>query len=228
MKLRERLGSRDCIERMRGDVLLRGCSGRLAARVRGDLGVRWHSRSDYRRSLEGKEMTRVKSTTQVGQKRSQKRALASLARATQPGGHRARGRRGEGLASARDRQRLLERNTAERERVERMIAGVEVPVERRAHGRESRVLEYIPDSLQPGHDGPGHRYAHGPRAMQPASCPVCGDGRIVTDEVMHGGTLRVSECLHCEHRWTRRPKGRWVELGTTMSRGGRSRVNQAL
>ncbi len=166
-------------------------------------------------------MTRVKSTTQIGQERSQNRTRASFARTTQPGGYRARGRRGEGLASARDRQRLRERNKAERERVEGMIASLEIPVERRADGRESRVLEYMPDSIQLGH-------GHGLRAMQPASCPVCGDGGIVTDEVMHGGTLRVSECLHCEHRWTRRPKGRWVELGTTMSRGGRPRANQAL
>jgi len=174
-------------------------------------------------------MTRVKSTAQIGQERSQNRTLTSLARSKQSGGHRARGRRGEGLASARDRQRMRERNTAERERVEGMIASMEVPVERRAHGRESRVLEYMPDSIQLGH-GPGDRYVHGHelRAMQSAGCPVCGDGRIVTDDVMHGGTLRVSECLHCEHRWTRRPKGRWVELGTTMSRGGRPRANQAL
>ena len=176
-------------------------------------------------------MTRVKSTTQIGQERSQNRTRASFARTTQPGGYRARGRRGEGLASARDRQGLRERNKAERERVEGMIASLEIPVERRADGRESRVLEYMPDSIQLGHGhGLGHRPGpgHGLRAMQPASCPVCGDGGIVTDEVMHGGTLRVSECLHCEHRWTRRPKGRWVELGTTMSRGGRPRANQAL
>ena len=178
-------------------------------------------------------MTRVKSTTQIGQERSQNRTRASFAHTTQPGGYRARGRRGEGLASARDRQRLRERNKAERERVEGMIASVEIPVERRADGRESQVLEYMPDSIQLGHGhghGLGHRPGpgHGLRATQPASCPVCGDGGIVTDEVMHGGTLRVSECLHCEHRWTRRPKGRWVELGTTMSRGGRPRANQAL
>ena len=206
-----------------------GCSKRLVARGRGDLGLRWRSRSDYSRSLEGKEMTRVKSMTQIGRERSQNRTKARLARSTQSGGHRARGRRGEALASARDRQRLRERNTAERERVEGVIASAEVPVERRTHGRESRVLEYTPDSIQLGR-GLGDRrgYGHGLRAMQPTGCPVCGDGRIVTDEVMHGGTLRVSECLHCEHRWTRRPKGRWVELGTTMSRGGRPRANQAL
>jgi hypothetical protein len=160
-------------------------------------------------------MTRVKSTTHISRGRSPNRTLAGFARSTPLAGHRARGRRGEGLASARDRQRLRERKTAERDRVEGMIAGVEIPVERRAHGRESRVLEYTPVSMQPGL-----------RAMQPAGCPVCGDGRIVSDEVMHGGTLRVSECLHCEHRWTQRPKGRWVELGTTMSRAGRPRANQ--
>ncbi|MCH8883229.1 MAG: 50S ribosomal protein L4 [SAR324 cluster bacterium] len=45
--------------------------------------------------------------------------------------------------------------------------------------------------------------------------------KIVSDEVMHGGTLRMWECLHCEHRWTSRPKGRWVELGARMTRATR-------
>jgi hypothetical protein len=57
-----------------------------------------------------------------------------------------------------------------------------------------------------------------PALETPSSCPVCGQGRIASDEVMHGGTLQVSECLDCEHRWTQRPDGRWFELGARMSR----------
>jgi hypothetical protein len=40
----------------------------------------------------------------------------------------------------------------------------------------------------------------------------------VRDEVIHGGVLEMSECLDCEHRWTTRPEGRWIELGARMSR----------
>jgi hypothetical protein len=153
-------------------------------------------------------MTRVKSTAQVNKERSQKRSQAGFTRAAPATGKRPRGRRGESLASPRDRQRLRERNLAERERVEGMLADVPVVVERRTHRRE-------PISL----------YAQ-PRlwAVQPDGCPVCSDERVVTDEVMHGGRLRMSECLHCEHRWTQRPKGHWVELGATMNRARRPRA----
>lgn len=106
---------------------------------------------------------------------------------------------------------------AERERVAGMIASVAISVERRAHRRDRVVSEYTPLSL------PLEL-----RALPPAGCPVCGDGRIVTDEVMHGGTLRVLECVHCEHRWTQRPKGRWVELGARMNRAGRPGASQAV
>jgi hypothetical protein len=162
-------------------------------------------------------MARFKSTTHIGKEQSQTkiRTPGRFARSTPPGGIRARGRRGEGLASARDRQRLRERNMAERDRVEGMIASLPIPVERRAHRRESPGSDYTPDSV-----------SSGLRIAQAAGCPVCGDGRIVTDEVIHRGTLRVSECLHCEHRWTERPKGRWVELGTRMNRSVRPRAIQ--
>jgi hypothetical protein len=165
-------------------------------------------------------MVRFKSTVRIGRNRSQtqaeRRTAESFARSTTPGGVRARGRRGESLASARDRQRLRERNRAERARVEGMIAGQPIPVERRAHGREALASEYKPLAasfeLRPAQAG----------------CPICGDDKIVTDEVMHGGTLCVSECLHCEHRWTQRPKGRWVELGRRMNRSARPRAIQAV
>ena len=162
-------------------------------------------------------MTRVKSTTQISKERSQNRIKTNFARSTPPAGLRARGRRGEGLTSARDRQRLRERKTAERDRVEGMTASAALPVDRRARSREAGVPQCTP-----------HPLPSGLRAVQPVGCPVCGDGRIVTDEVMHGGTLRVLECLHCEHRWTQRPKGRWVELGARMNRAGRPRALQAV
>lgn len=161
-------------------------------------------------------MARFESTTQIGNEQSQtrtrhpNRTSGGFGRPTKSGGIRARGRRGEALASARDRQRLRERNQAERERVERMIASVPLPSERRAGGRASFGSENMPDAV-----------SFGLHSAQAATCPVCSDDRIVTDEVMHGGTLRVSECLHCEHRWTQRPKGRWVELGTRMNRAVR-------
>jgi hypothetical protein len=167
-------------------------------------------------------MARFKSTVRIGgdQSRTQihakRRTAESFTRSTPPGGLRARGRRGESLASARDRQRLRERNRSERERVEGMIASQPIPVERRAHGREALASEYKPLAA-----------SFGLRAAQ-AGCPICGDGRIVTDEVMHGGTLRVSECLHCEHRWTQRPKERWVELGRRMNRSARPRAIHAV
>jgi hypothetical protein len=167
-------------------------------------------------------MNRAKSTTPSSSENnrpSQIRSPASFVRSGQPGGIRARGRRGESLASARDRLRLRERNQAERERVEGMLAGAAVPIERRAHSRESIDIGYnrFPIGLPAGL-----------RAVQPAGCPVCGDSRTVSDEVMHGGMLRVSECLHCEHRWTRRPKARWAELGANMNRTGRPQALESV
>ena len=117
---------------------------------------------------------------------------------------RARGRRGEQLTSARDRQRLREREAAERDRVERMLANTPVSPDRRR-----------------GLRAPGGAFKQaGLRIVEPTTCPICGDARVVTDEVMHCGTLRLAECLQCEHRWTERPERRWVELGARMNGGG--------
>ena len=162
-------------------------------------------------------ITTVKPTIQVSEESSRNRALASFARSARPVEFRARGRRGESLGSARDRRRLRERNAAERERVEEIVASAAVPVERRAHRRESAIPEPRPDSTLVRPQAVVRLHA-----VQPRHCPVCGDDKIVSDEVMHGGRLGVSECLHCEHRWTQRPKGRWAELGARMNRTGRS------
>ena len=168
---------------------------------------------------------RIKSTTHIGNGsnggdgQSANRKPASFARSAKPAGLRARGRRGESLASARDRQRLRERNVAERERVERVMASGAVPLERRTHGRESAIHGYE-EALPVG--------LRAVPPMPPMGCPVCGDGRTVTDEVMHGGTLHVLECLHCEHRWTERPRARWVELGARMNRTGHLRALESV
>jgi len=170
-------------------------------------------------------MNRAKSTTPSSNENnrpSQNRSPASFVRSGQPGGIRARGRRGESLASARDRLRLRERNQAERERVEGMLASVAVPIERRAHSRKCR------ESIDIGYKRLSLGLPAGLRAVQPMGCPVCGDNRTVTDEVMHGGTLRVSECLHCEHRWTQRPTARWAELGANMNRTGRPQALESV
>ncbi len=158
-------------------------------------------------------MMRIQSTTPARGDSIQgrpHRAPANSARPASSAGTGARrGRWGESLASSRDRKRLFERNTAERERVEGVVAGVAVPVERRAHRRESAGPEAAQTRLQLNdrlHE------------LEFAGCRVCGDDRVVADEVMHGGTLRVLECLHCEHRWTQRPKARWVDLGARMNR----------
>jgi hypothetical protein len=34
-------------------------------------------------------------------------------------------------------------------------------------------------------------------------CRVCGSARIVVDEVVGHGALRLAECVRCRHRWTR-------------------------
>jgi hypothetical protein len=94
-----------------------------------------------------------------------------------------------------------------------MLASAAAPIERRARDRDSASEDAI------FHARPSRL-----RALQPAGCPVCGDDRIVTDEVMYGGRLRISECLHCDHRWTQRPKGHWVELGARMNRDWRPRA----
>ena len=135
-------------------------------------------------------------------------AAPDFGRSSEPGSLRARGRRGEALASARDRQRLREREIAERGRVEGMFASAPLFVDRRTNLRVS----------DGGYSAPRLRM------LESAACPICGDGRIVSDEVNHAGRLRVSECLHCDHRWTQRLQGRWAELGARMSGGVRPRA----
>jgi hypothetical protein len=88
-------------------------------------------------------------------------------------------------------------------------------------------------------------------SVQGRACPVCASRKVVSDEVAHinaaddakqgakgggkegakggakgrtmGVTLRLSECLHCDHRWTERIRGPWSELGQRMSGGARRR-----
>ncbi len=151
------------------------------------------------------ETSRTDPPIHVNTSRSSTRAASKFARQSQPPrGQRARGRRGESLASPRDRDRLRERNAAERARVEGILANSPVALERRARPRNESPAPVEPLRLR--------------AVSTPTACPVCGDGRVVTDEVMHSGTLRMSECLHCEHRWTHRPRARWVELGARMNR----------
>jgi hypothetical protein len=34
------------------------------------------------------------------------------------------------------------------------------------------------------------------------ACVVCGSRNVRTDAVEHDGWLALSECAHCDHRWT--------------------------
>ncbi len=119
------------------------------------------------------------------------------------------------LASARDRQRLRERSAQERERVEKMLAST-------------------PDSVEPPTgwatltDVPGSRTPPTPHTLVPVGCPVCGATQILFDEVMQLGTLRLSECSRCDHRWTHRSRERWAEVGATMNRPVRSNTLRAV
>jgi len=111
-----------------------------------------------------------------------------------------RGGSGRGLASAHDRQRLRERNLAERKRVERMFESVPSPDER----PEMRPASPVPaQSVNPL------------LARLAPSCPVCGSDRLVLDEVRHGGMLGLAECLRCDFLWTES----WTEQRTPPRRG---------
>jgi hypothetical protein len=95
-----------------------------------------------------------------------------------------------------------------------MLAAAPVPIDRlldRPHDRPHDLPYGDREGLQPLL-----------RAVEPATCPVCRQAKVVTDEVMHTGILRVSECLHCEHRWTERPRRRWSDIGASMGRRGYS------
>lgn len=137
---------------------------------------------------------------------------------------------GRSLGSDRDRQRLQERNAAERSRVERMLAegpsslgaSFSLPTQPPARWNSSHPVVTPPVSTRPSRS----RLRARPTTQTAArgwACPVCASGKVVSDEVAHGGTLRLSECLHCDHRWTERTRARWSELGHRMSGGERRR-----
>ena len=44
-------------------------------------------------------------------------------------------------------------------------------------------------------------------------CSICGSQAVVCDEVLGEPTLRLGECLRCEHRWTW-PVGTLVALAS--------------
>jgi len=121
------------------------------------------------------------------------------------------------LASARDRERLRERNRRERERVEKMLEATPFSIEELGAIPDDRLTEFSIDragvrelrSIQP-------RNQPHERAM--CGCPICGESRIVSDEVVQLGMLRLSQCLRCEHRWTARGPDRWAEVGAPMKR----------
>jgi len=155
-------------------------------------------------------MTRYETTTPTAkpatQEPSPKRAKVSRRRSSRKRRHSANAYLAVAgsLGSARDRQHLRERNAAERIRVERMLAESPGSV-----GARSTTLRVVPPVAARG-------------------CPVCASTKVVSDEVAHSGrhagTLRLSECLHCDHRWTERTRGRWTELGGTMGRAVRWRA----
>lgn len=119
------------------------------------------------------------------------------------------------LASARDRQRLAERNARERERVEKVLATAPAPLEAPVDWARERFGS-VANASTPSVRG---------RTLP--SCPVCGSTRVSGDEVVQLGTLRLSECLHCEHRWTQRGPDRWAELGASMHRKTRRRMQRS-
>ena len=41
-----------------------------------------------------------------------------------------------------------------------------------------------------------------PRKHVNSGCPICGSHEVMHDEVLELGTLQLSECRHCDHRWT--------------------------
>ena len=99
---------------------------------------------------------------------------------------------GHTLGSERDRQRLRARNADERERVERMLASVPSPAD-----PPSTVATAEIRSLS-------QALASAPHSSWSAAsaCPVCESSKVVRDEVFRAGSIRLSECLHCDFRWT--------------------------
>lgn len=99
----------------------------------------------------------------------------------QPAGHARRISRppARGLASARDRARLREREAAERERVERVLARGPREVARREAPQEERLEPRL-------------------------ACRLCGGSDVSCDEVFEQGGVRLACCRRCDHRWTER------------------------
>ena len=190
-----------------------------------------------------KEMTRFEPTTQSRTSDETTRTISAERNAKRS---RRRSRRGKAqsansylalgspLGSARDRQRLRDRNAAERVRVEEMLANAPFT---------TALSPGFLASPSPGLVGPTTSPVSPPPFPSPSSfsvsspvsfprsplrrpvfgrgCPVCASSKVVSDEVSCAGTMRLSECLHCDHRWTDRPRARWAELGARMSRRDR-------
>lgn len=115
------------------------------------------------------------------------------------------------LASARDRQTARDRNAAERVRVEEMFASAPLPSDRRR-------ARWTSTASVPASEGSPPPRLRALPAMPP-SCPVCASTTVTTDEVARtGGSLRLSECLHCDHRWTETPTRRFTAIGGAMGR----------
>ncbi len=149
---------------------------------------------------------------------------------------------GSPLGSARDRQRLRDRNAAERVRVEEMLANAPFTSAlspgfpaAASPGFVGLTTSPVSTSSFPSPSSSPSALVASPIASLIASsptspprrpvlgrgCPVCASSKVVSDEVSCAGTMRLSECLHCDHRWTDRPRARWAELGARMSRRDR-------
>ena len=121
------------------------------------------------------------------------------------------------LASPRDRARAQARNAAERRRVEEMLASAPTHLRALTPTEPASLAEVAPVPVA----APVQPYRH----AEPG-CPVCASQSVTSDEVMQAGaTTRMSECLNCDHRWTRRLSRRFSERGASMARGVNRRPN---
>lgn len=104
-----------------------------------------------------------------------------------------------GLASARDRARLRERQAAERARVERVLArgpretASSARAVAREAGRADADRERAAASLVPAEVSPDR-----------ATCRVCRGRDVSVDQVVEWGLWRLAQCRRCDHRWTER------------------------
>ena len=164
-------------------------------------------------------------------RREDRRTASGTRPATRTGSDRRRpGRSVAGPASARDRRRLRERNAAERTRVENVLA--EGPpgllVEGLSRFSSELTSEYVSETgaswAAPWEEGASPQLVDA-ALMATEWCPICGSEQIAADEVQQLGRLRLSECLRCDHRWTRRSGARFAEVGATMTRGRRREVS---